>query len=79
MHFVNGGLLGSAEEFRKNFERAIIKGRDAASSDADQKIGNIKLIEMSKLVNACIIRRTQALLTKYLPQKSKNKFVNKIC
>lgn len=73
VHFVNGDLLGSAEEFRKRFERPIIKGRDAAASDADQKIGNEKLTEMAQIVNACIIRRTQALLTKYLPQKSMTK------
>ena len=70
VHFVNDDLLGSAEEFRKRFERPIIKGRDAAASEADQKIGNEKLNEMAQIVNACIIRRTQKLLTKYLPQKS---------
>lgn len=69
VHFINGGLLGTAEEFRKRFERPIIRGRDSAASDADQKIGNAKLLEMSALVNKCIIRRTQALLTKYLPVK----------
>jgi DNA repair and recombination RAD54-like protein len=25
IHFVNGGILGTAEEFRKRFERPIIK------------------------------------------------------
>jgi len=73
---VNGDLLGTAEDFRKRFERPIIKGRDSAASDADQKIGNEKLLEMADLVNKCIIRRTQALLTKYLPVKSKKNFFN---
>ena len=32
VHFVNGGLLGTAEDFRKRFERPIIRGRDSAAS-----------------------------------------------
>lgn len=71
MHFVNSGLLGTIEEFRKRFERPILKGRDGAASDADQKKGNEVLLELAALVNKCIIRRTQALLTKYLPVKGK--------
>jgi DNA repair and recombination RAD54-like protein len=70
VHFVNGGILGTAAEFRKRFEIPIIKGRDSAASDAEQKIGNEKLNELASVVNKCIIRRTQALLTKYLPVKS---------
>ena len=72
VHFVNGGILGTAAEFRKRFEIPIIRGRDSAATDADQKIGNEKLLELASIVNKCIIRRTQALLTKYLPIKSKN-------
>lgn len=70
IHFVNGGILGTAAEFRKRFEIPIIKGRDSAASDSEQKVGNEKLNELASIVNKCIIRRTQALLTKYLPVKS---------
>lgn len=70
VHFVNGGILGTAAEFRKKFEIPIIKGRDSCASEADQKVGNEKLLELASIVNKCIIRRTQALLTKYLPVKS---------
>jgi len=69
VHFVNGGILGTAAEFRKRFEIPIIKGRDSMATDADQKAGNEKLLELASVVNKCIIRRTQALLTKYLPVK----------
>ena len=42
IHFVNGGILGTAAEFRKRFEIPIIKGRDSAATEAEQKIGNEK-------------------------------------
>lgn len=80
VNFVNPGLLGTAAEFRKKFENSILRlefhnkkefynfrGRDAGASDADQKIGEEKTKEMVSLVERCIIRRTSALLTKYLP------------
>jgi DNA repair and recombination RAD54-like protein len=72
VHFVNGGILGTAAEFRKRFEIPIIRGRDSAASEAEQKLGQEKLNELASVVNKCIIRRTQALLTKYLPVKSKS-------
>lgn len=69
VNFVNPGLLGTAGEFRKKFENAILKGRDADASAEDQKKGEEKTKEMVSLVEKCIIRRTSALLTKYLPVK----------
>ncbi|CAA22254.2 DNA repair and recombination protein RAD54-like [Caenorhabditis elegans] len=69
VNFVNPGLLGTASEFRKKFENAILKGRDADASSEDQKKGEEKTKEMISLVEKCIIRRTSALLTKYLPVK----------
>lgn len=69
VQFVNEGLLGTAAEFRKRFERPILRGRDADASDADHATCTEKLKEMAEIVNRCIIRRTQALLSKYLPKK----------
>uniref|UniRef100_A0A0R3WDK1 Helicase ATP-binding domain-containing protein n=1 Tax=Taenia asiatica TaxID=60517 RepID=A0A0R3WDK1_TAEAS len=69
VHFVNVGLLGTAMEFRKKFETPILRGRDADATDADQKAGEEKLRELLSIVSRCIIRRTQALLTQYLPVK----------
>ncbi|KAI6138842.1 SNF2 family N-terminal domain-containing protein [Pisolithus thermaeus] len=51
LNFANPNFLGTREEFRKNFENAIIRGRDA---DATSEF---------------IIRRTNDLLSKYLPVK----------
>lgn len=69
VHFVNRGVLGTAKEFKKNFENPILIGRDADASEAEQQKGKEKLEELLETVNRCIIRRTQTLLTKYLPVK----------
>jgi DNA repair and recombination RAD54-like protein len=69
LHFVNEGILGTAAEFRKKFENPILRGRDADATDADHEKGKEQLGEMAAIVNRCIIRRTQALLSKYLPVK----------
>ncbi|XP_071117638.1 DNA repair and recombination protein RAD54-like [Haliotis cracherodii] len=69
IHFVNTGILGTASEFKRRFENPILRGRDADSTDEEHKKGQEKLQELAAVVNKCIIRRTQALLTKYLPVK----------
>ncbi|XP_017784578.1 PREDICTED: DNA repair and recombination protein RAD54-like [Nicrophorus vespilloides] len=69
IHFVNEGLLGSAQEFRKKFENYIIKGQDACASVSERREAQRCLLELSNIVNRCLIRRTSALLTKYLPVK----------
>ncbi|XP_052774234.1 DNA repair and recombination protein RAD54-like isoform X2 [Mya arenaria] len=69
IHFVNKGILGTAQDFKRRFETPILRGRDSTSSDADHKRGQEKLQELASIVNKCIIRRTQALLTQYLPVK----------
>lgn len=67
--FANPGLLGTRLEFRKKYELPILKGRDAAGSDADRKKGDDRLRELLENVNKFIIRRTNDILSKYLPVK----------
>ncbi|XP_033331279.1 DNA repair and recombination protein RAD54-like [Megalopta genalis] len=69
VHFVNQGLLGTAQEFRKKFEIPILRGQDAAATDAERALAQERLAELVTLVNKCLIRRTSALLSKYLPLK----------
>ncbi|CAP97480.1 Pc22g01920 [Penicillium rubens Wisconsin 54-1255] len=69
LHFANPNLLGSQAEFRKRFELPILRGRDAAGTDAEKKLGDERLQELSGIVNKFIIRRTNELLSKYLPIK----------
>jgi DNA repair and recombination RAD54-like protein len=69
LNFANPNYLGTRAEFRKKYELPILKGRDADGSEADQKRGNECLAELATKVNKLIIRRTNELLSKYLPVK----------
>ncbi|XP_032675450.1 DNA repair and recombination protein RAD54-like [Odontomachus brunneus] len=69
VHFVNQGLLGTAQEFRRKFETPILRGQDAAATDNERKLAEERLSELVSVVNKCLIRRTSALLSKYLPLK----------
>lgn len=69
LNFANPGYLGTQQEFRKQYEIPILRGRDADGSDADRKKGDERLKELLALVNKFIIRRTNDILSKYLPVK----------
>ncbi|XP_015277433.1 PREDICTED: DNA repair and recombination protein RAD54-like [Gekko japonicus] len=69
VHFVNSGILGTAQEFKKHFEIPILKGRDADAREADRQKGEERLKELISIVNRCLIRRTSDILSKYLPVK----------
>lgn len=65
LNFANPNFLGSKNDFRKNFENAIIRGRDAEATDAIKEVSEKKLKELGGLVTKFIIRRTNDLLSKY--------------
>ncbi|TDL21584.1 DNA repair protein, SNF2 family [Rickenella mellea] len=69
LNFANPNYLGSKGDFRKNFENAIIRGRDADATDSVKAESEKKLKELGGLVTPFIIRRTNDLLSKYLPVK----------
>ncbi|KAI8907183.1 P-loop containing nucleoside triphosphate hydrolase protein, partial [Gorgonomyces haynaldii] len=69
LSFAVPDVLGSAADFRKNFENPILRGRDADASDKDRELSEEKLKELLQVANKFIIRRTAELLTKYLPIK----------
>ncbi|MCJ1392410.1 DNA-dependent ATPase protein rad54 [Xylographa bjoerkii] len=69
LNFANPNLLGTRMEFRKKYEIPILRGRDAAGTDTDRKKGDECLAELLTLVNKFIIRRTNDILSKYLPVK----------
>lgn len=65
LNFANPNFLGTREEFRRNFENAIIRGRDADAASEVQATCEKKLRELGNLVTKFIIRRTNDLLSKY--------------
>ncbi|KAJ2480917.1 DNA-dependent ATPase protein rad54 [Coemansia sp. RSA 2320] len=69
LNFTNPGLLGSTQEFRKKYELPILRGRDSLATDAEQQAGDLKLTELNGIASKVIIRRTNDLLSKYLPVK----------
>ena len=69
VNFVNPGLLGTSAEFRKSFENPILKSRDADCTMKQKEVGEEKLKEMLRTVQQCMIRRTNDILSKYLPPK----------
>ncbi|KAI4126206.1 MAG: hypothetical protein LQ338_003864 [Usnochroma carphineum] len=69
LNFANPSLLGTRNDFRKTYELPILRGRDAAGSDADRQKGDEAITRLLALVNKFIIRRTNDILSKYLPVK----------
>lgn len=67
--FANPDLLGSRLDFRKRFEIPILRGRDADASEADRQRGDECTGELLSIVNRFLIRRTNDILSKYLPVK----------
>lgn len=69
LNFSNPGLLGTRMEFRKNFELPILRGRDAYATDKEVAKSDQQLEKLSNIVSKFIIRRTNDILSKYLPCK----------
>lgn len=48
-------LPGTAQEFKRHFEIPILKGRDAAASEAERHKGEERLKELIGIVNRCVV------------------------
>lgn len=67
--FINPGVLGTQEEFRKNTLFPILRGREPDATEA-QKNKMMKIQEeMSRSVNEFILRRVNTLNAQHLPPK----------
>lgn len=57
------------QEFKKQYENIILRGQDAGSTDKEREKSTERLTVLTNIVNQCLIRRTNQILTKYLPIK----------
>lgn len=69
LQFANPDYLGGKNEFRKNYENVILRGRDALATDKEKQMSEEKLKELNAAVSKFIIRRTNDILSKFLPVK----------
>lgn len=69
VQFVNPGMLGTRNEFHRQYENAIIRGRDSNSTDKEREKSDERLKALLLIVDKYMIRRTSELLNKYLPVK----------
>ncbi len=67
--FTNPGVLGDERKFNRHFQSHILRGREPDATEKERAKGNERAIELSKLVNQFILRRTNVLLSKLLPPK----------
>lgn len=68
--FVNPGLLGKYNTFKKEFETPIMKSRQPEATALEKEKGQARSEELKKLTSLFIIRRSAELLDKYLPPKA---------
>jgi len=67
--FVNPGALGSAEEFKRTFERPIAAGRARGASSSIHDLGLSRSRELIQATSSFILRRTGKVLEAFLPPK----------
>jgi DNA repair and recombination protein RAD54B len=68
--FVNPSVLGKYSTFKKEFEGAILKGRQPGACAKDQEKGEARNEELNDRTGKFILRRTAEILAKYLPPKT---------
>lgn len=68
--FVNPGVLGSRNEFRRNFEDHIVRSQQTDANDVEKEIGLSKSKELKSITEQFLLRRTSELNSEYLPSKS---------
>lgn len=68
--FVNPGLLGKYNTFKKEFETPMLKSRQPNATDSDVEKGEARSEELARLTGQFILRRTAEVIAQYLPPKT---------
>lgn len=69
INFVNPGIIGTYQEFKRTFEIPIIYSQQPNAAEDLRELGEQRALELSRLTDAFILRRTQDINNKYLPKK----------
>jgi DNA repair and recombination protein RAD54B len=68
--FVNPGVLGTYNTFKKEFEGPIMRSRQPGASANDLEKGTARGEELASLTKEFILRRSATLLKEFLPPKT---------
>lgn len=69
---INPGILGTYQNFKRDFELPIIKSRQPEASMKDIEIGRLRSDELSTITRMFTLRRTASTIEKYLPPKTES-------
>lgn len=69
VNFVNPIILGSSTEYKRYYEGPIIASQCPFASDDAQSLGKERAKELRDATSPFILRRTQEIISKYLPRK----------
>ncbi|XP_053684775.1 DNA repair and recombination protein RAD54B-like [Sabethes cyaneus] len=69
INFVNPGLLGSYIDFRTKYENPIVQLQQPNITSELEEQGKTRLDELNQITSAFVLRRTQEINNKYLPEK----------
>jgi DNA repair and recombination protein RAD54 and RAD54-like protein len=69
VNFCNPNILGSPTDFKKKYERIILRARELDAPESDIKKAALAQKELSTIVNEFILKRGNILNAKHLPPK----------
>ena len=67
---INPGLLGNYNNFKKNFELPINRGRQQEATEEEKELGRERDQELKGITGPFILRREHSVLAKFLPPKT---------
>ncbi|XP_060591362.1 DNA repair and recombination protein RAD54B-like [Ruditapes philippinarum] len=69
VEFCNPGVLGTSAGFRRVYEDPIVASRQPGATKEEISLGEERGVELSRMTQMFILRRTQEINNKYLPPK----------
>jgi DNA repair and recombination protein RAD54B len=68
--FLNPGILGKANEFKKEYETPILRAQDPHATQKNRERGEEKLNELIQKTKGFVLRRTAETIKGFLPPKT---------